>query len=419
MEPPDSGSALRRMFLALRIASFRTLWIGMVFSTAAMQMNIVVRAWLAYDLTGSGLAIGLVAVARGLPRFFIAPFGGVAADRLDKRMLLVLTQVIRIALALILGVLVFTGRIQIWHLMVAGLFQGISSAFMMPTRTAFISVLVGEEKLSNAIALDATGRNLNRIVAPAIAGLLIALDPSSVYFVIAAGYAVATLTLRRLPEGKPEDDGAAHGVLADAKAGFRYIWEQQAIFMVMAVALAVIFLGMPYRSFLPVFQEDVLNVGPEALGVMYAMVGIGAVVASLAVAYFAESDRKQQFLLGAGILFGLSLTTFALSANFIVALGVLTVVGFAGQTYLTLTKTILMTLTDRRYYGRVMSIWMMGFSLLPLAMLPFGAAVDAAGAPATFVVVGLALATAVVIGTLVQGFLLQRHHQASVAHQAK
>lgn len=403
------------MFLSLRIPEFRTLEIGMLFSMGAIQMNIVARAWLAYYLTGSGLAIGLVAIARGLPRFFVAPFGGVAADRIDKRMLLLITQVIRIVIAMAIALLVLTGQIQIWHLMVAGVFQGTSGAFMMPTRTAFISDLVGEERLSNAIALDATGRNLNRIVAPAIAGVLIAFHPSSVFFAIAASYAIATFTLTLLPNGRPESVEASRGLMTEAASGFRYIWGNRAVLSLMAITLVVILLGMPYRSFLTVFQEDVLNVGPSALGIMYAMIGVGAVIASLGVAYFADSPRMEQVLIVCGIAFGLSLAAFAVSSNYFVALGVLLIVGVASQAYLTINKTLLMEKADRRYYGRVMAIYMMGFSLLPVAMLPLGAAVDTSGAPTTFMLVGLVLAGVVVLGGIFQG--LRRHrHTSSQRH---
>jgi MFS family permease len=387
------GSSLFRsggMFSSLRVYQFRILWFGMLFSMAAMQMNMVARSWLAYDITGSGLAIGLVALAMGAPRFLIAPIGGVAADRFDKRTLLIATQVIRIAMSLSIAFLVTTNRIEIWHLMVVGVFQGLSSSFMMPARTAFISDLVSDEELPNAIALDATGRNLNRIVAPAAAGVLIWFTPALVFYVIAVFYALGALSMLRLPSAKPLV-AATESVFRDAAHGFSYLWSQRSLLLLLGLSVTIVLLGMPFRSLLPVFQKDVFEVGPSSLGFMYTAVGVGAIVASLLVAYLSDSQKKQQILLAAGVGFGLALTLFAVSGSYLVGILLLVVVGFASQIFLTMNKTMLMLATDRAYYGRVMSIYMMGFSLTPIALLPMGLGVDSIGAPTTVATAGVVI----------------------------
>lgn len=395
------------MFDALTVPQFRVLWIGMLFSMAAMQMNVVARAWLAYDITGSGLAIGLVAVARGAPRIFIAPFGGVAADRVDKRILLLVSQTIMGAVAVAVAVLVMLGLIEIWHLMVAGLFQGLSSAFMIPTRTAFISDLVGENRLPNAIALDSTGRNLNRVVAPALAGILIAVHPALAFYAIALAYVFALITMVRLPTSISQRANPK-GVMAEAADGFRYVWGNRTVFALLVMTVAVILLGMPFRNLLPVFQEDVLNVGPSQLGFMFTAMGLGAISASLFVAYFSETSRKMLMLITAGLGFGVFLSLFAMTSVYWMALPLLYLVGFASNTYLTLNKTLVMLATDRELYGRVMSIYMMGFSAIPLALLPMGAAVDAFGAPLTVATAGVLLTAAVIIGGAYQGVFGRR-----------
>ncbi|MEZ4572645.1 MAG: MFS transporter [Thermomicrobiales bacterium] len=391
------------MFKSLHIYQFRILWFGMLFSMAAMQMNMVSRSWLAYDITGSGFAIGLVALAMGIPRFFIAPFGGVAADRFEKRTLLVGTQIVRIGMALSIALLVTFNMIEIWHLMVVGVFQGLTASFMMPARTAFISDLVDDDELPNAIALDSTGRNLNRVVAPALAGVLIWFFPALVFYAIAAFYAVGVFTILKLPESKPQE-ASTQSVFQDAAQGFGYLWSQKSLLILLGLSITVIFFGMPFRSLLTVFQKDVFEVGPSALGIMYTAIGVGAIGASLLVAYLSDSSRKQQILLGSGVGFGVSLSIFAMSGSYMFGLMMLVIVGFASQMFLTMNKTMLMVASDRAYYGRIMSIYMMGFSLMPIALLPMGAAVDAIGAPTTVAAAGLMINTVIVVTGAIQTF---------------
>lgn len=379
----------------------------MLFSMAAIQMNIVARAWLAYDISGAALAIGLVAVARGLPAFLIAPFAGVAADRFDKRTLLIATQSALTALAIVTGTLVLLGVIEVWQLMAIGFLQGVTFPFTMPTRTAMMSDLVGEELLPNAIALDSTGRNLNRVVAPAMAGLLIAVSPGITYFVIAIFYALAAWTMLRLPSSRPEDDEhEREGVLSEALVGFRYVREQRTIFGLIVLGAAVVLIGMPYSQFLPVFQRDVLDVGPSALGMMYAAVGVGAISASLFVASIAEQAKLRRILYVSGLVFGATLALFAISSSLIVSLVLLATVGFASQSYLTVNKTLIMLETDRALYGRVMSVYMMAWSFMPFFVLPMGAVVDVVGVQATVIGAGLLL-----MGT-VGTAILRRRQQA-------
>lgn len=379
------------MWDALRIASFRKLWFGMLFSMAAVQMTIIARAWLAFDLTGSGVAIGLVALSRGLPRFFLAPLGGAAADRFDKRRTLIAVQVIRCVLALATAVLVSLGVIQIWHLMVIGVIQGTTAPFTLPTRTALILDLVGGDKLANGIALDSAARDLNRVLAPALTGVLLAWSPALAFYAVAAFYVLAALAMFRLPLSVPAAP-RAESVLADVAGGFGYVWKNRRVLALIAMAFLIAMLGMPYRQILPVFQQDVLGVGPTALGLMYTAVGIGAVLSSLALAYISDSPRKHALLVGSGLAFGVSLAAFAITTNYALGLALLGVVGFSSHSFLTLNKTLMMLNTDRALLGRVMSIYMMSFSLVPLALLPMGAMVDRIGAPITIAAAGLLLA---------------------------
>lgn len=383
----NSTSKLTRAFAALTLPKFRTLWLGMFFSLAAMQTELVARSWLAYDISDSAFMLGLVAMARSIPQVALSPIAGVAADRYDRRNVLLASQSAMMALALINAVLVHLGVIEIWHLFALGLFQGIAFPFTMPTRTAFMSVLVGKEHMANALALDSTGRNLNMIGAPAIAGVLIAWNPVIAFYVIAIFYGLAVLTLVRLPSGS-RGNAAAGGAIEQMLFGFRYILGSRMLSMFILLSIVPILVGMPFQQLLPVFQKDVLDVGAEALGVMYTMVGIGALLGSLGAAYFSNSPNmgKAQAICGLG--FGLSLTAFALSPVYVVALFFLLLVGLTSQTYMTINRSLLMLNTDPNLYGRVMSVYVMQWYLNPVVLVPLGALADSIGVDITIAICG-------------------------------
>lgn len=362
----------------------------MLFSMAAMQINIVARSWLAFDLTGSAAMLGVVAAARSLPQLILAPLGGVAADRVDKRRLLLSTQISLAILAFVNAVLVHLGIIEIWHLVAIGAAQGVLQPFNMPVRTAVIPDLVSDRQVSNALALDSTGRNINRVAAPALAGVLIALDPTLAFYAIAIGYVLATVTLLNIPRGL-RGGASQRGAIAEMGVGFQYIWNNRSLFGLIIAAFGLVILGMPFQHLLPVFQVEVLDVGPRALGFMFTAVGVGAITGSLVAAYISERQDLGRLQLAAGLGFGVSLAIFALSTNYLLTLFLLVFVGFMSQGYLTLNRMLIMMQTDRKLFGRVMSVYMMTWSLVPAAVLPIGYVVDRAGAGATVFVCGVAL----------------------------
>ncbi len=366
---------------------------------AAMQIDMVARSWLAYDISGSAFVLGMVAAGRSLPQLLLAPLGGVAADRFDKRRLLLISQSSLAVLALVNALLVQFDIIQIWHLFVIGAIQGVAQPFTMPTRTALVPHLVADWQIANALALDSTGRNFNRIAAPALAGVLIAINPTLVFYAVAVAYTVAALTLIGLPRGL-RGESLKGSAFAEMAVGFRYIKEQGSLLALMLMAFAIVILGMPFQHLLPVFQKDVLDVGPRALGFMFTAVGIGAITGSLLAAFFSERPNKGRLQLGAGLLFGVSLTAFALSTSFVLSLVLLAIVGFSSQGYLTINRMLVLLQTERRLYGRVMSIYMMTWSLVPAAVLPIGLLVDRFGVSATVAACGVALTVILAIAAV-------------------
>jgi MFS family permease len=372
----------------------------MLFNIASMQVNIVARSWLAYDLSGSALVLGIVALARGLPMIVFSPLGGVAADRFDKGKVLVASQSTLCVLALANAVLVQTGVIQVWQLVLIGLFQGIVFPFTMPTRQALIPQLAGENNLPNALAMDSAGRNLNRVLAPSLAGVLIAWHPTIAFYTVAVFYFMSAVTLLRLPSTAPTVNPSGNA-MQQMLFGFRYMMGRRRLLILIGMAFLAVVLGMPFQQMLPVFQAAVLNVGPEKLGFMYAAVGAGALAGSLIIAYRSDDPHRQRFQLIAGVCFGALLIAFALSQNLGFSLVMLVMIGVCSEIFMTINRMLVLLNTDSHLYGRVMGTYAMTFSLMPIATLPMGALVDAIGAPHTVAGAGFLLALAVLILSLV------------------
>ena len=382
---------LGRTFAALAMPRFRNLWLGMLFSMGGMQIEIVAKSWLAYDLSGSAFMLGLVALGRSLPQIALSPFAGVVADRFDRRKILLISQTCMLLVSLAAAILVQLGIIQVWHLLVLGLLQGLAFPFTMPTRTAFMSDLVERKDMANALALDSTGRNLNLIAAPSVAGVLLAYNPMLAFYASAIMYALAVMLLFNLPSGSRGGAGQS-GTFAEMAIGFRYIWTNRILFALMAMSAVPILLGMPFQQLLPVFQADVLDVGESRLGFMFAAVGFGALAGSLGAAYFASSQQMSKIQLACGVLFGLALIGFALSTVYVIALLFLVLIGLFSQTYLTINRSLLMLNTDPALYGRVTSVQIMAWYFMPISLLPMGFIADRVGVDLTVAGAGVLVA---------------------------
>jgi MFS family permease len=387
------------MFSALGHAEFRVLWLGMLPSMFALQMGAVVIGFVAYDLTGIAAVLGIIAAGAGIPMFSLSLVGGVVADRVRKRNVIFVSQLsIGIAVTAV-GVLILTDLIQIWHLFLLALIQGTAFAFNMPARQAYIAEVVPREALMNAVALNNAGMSMSRIAGPAAAGLLISIPfigSGGVFLLMGAMYAIAVTALMWVPPGTahPSKRSGAQQL----KDGLTYVKGHPVLRILLLLALAPIVLGMPYVQIMPVFAEDVFDVGASGLGTLMALNGVGALIGSLLIASAGNVERRGLLQLGLGITFGVSLAIFAFSPSYIVALIAILVVGGAGSGYMTLNNTLLIMNAGPEYHGRVMSLGMMSFSMMPLGSVPVSWIVDQIGAPLTIGISGIALAT--VIGTV-------------------
>jgi MFS family permease len=347
-------------------------------------------------------------VATGLPVVLFSLVGGVVADWLPRRAVLIATQTGFGAASAALAVLTFLGRLEIWHLAAIGFVQGLAVAFNMPARQAYIAELVGPRLLRNATALNSASMNFSRITGPPLAGGLLAvaaIGPGGVFTLIAAMYGLVALALFRLPASPPTDasDAARRraGGWADLREGLSYISGSPVLVALLSMAAVPLIFGMTYQPLMPLFAEQVFGVGATGLGVLMAAIGIGALGGSIAVAALSGHSRLSMLQLALGVAFGVALIGFALAPTFPVAVLLLALVGFASSGYVALNTSLMVSHTEPRLYGRVMSVYLLTFAIMPVAALPVAWLADQIGGRATVAAGGaLVAATVAAIGIL-------------------
>jgi MFS family permease len=368
---PSSGKR-QDTFISLRARDFRYLWLGILSMNAGMQMQSIARGYLVYDLTSSPILLGVVSAGFSIPMLCLALFGGAIADRFDRKRVIQLSQGLCGLTSLVIAASISTETVTWVHLFVASFLQGIAFAFMVPSRTALIPRLVSGELVTNALALNAAAMSSTTLLAPAFAGNLYGLvGPDGVYYIICVleFLAVVFTGLVRNVDNDSERKGVT--MMGDIIAGLRYILRNPLIVVLLAMALATALLAMPIRFLLPILVIDVYHRGPEALGLLVSVMGIGALVGSLAIASMGKWRRGILLILG-GILSGVGLLLIGLIPVYTVAAFLMLLLGLGDSARRSLNMAMLLEVADDQYQGRVSSVYTMNFGLMPLGILPAG-----------------------------------------------
>ncbi|MBW2621898.1 MAG: MFS transporter [Deltaproteobacteria bacterium] len=390
-------------FSSLRIRNYRWLWFGMIGFFNSMQMQMVAGGWLVYTMTDSAMALGLVSAGAGVPMLLLSLVGGTVADRVRKRNLLLVTQTLIFFQMAIITILIVTDLLALWHLVIASVVSGIIFSFAMPARTAFIVDLVGQDDLLNAVALNSMAMNICRIASPALAGLLLKwIDIPGVYWVILLSYGWGMFTTIMIPPGGTMAAKAEVPMLKDMAEGLRFVRGNYYIMALMILVFVPIFTAMPFQMLMPVFARTVFQSGETGLGILMSAVGAGALVGSSIVASLGDFRRKGVLMLASGIFFGAALILFGQSNSLRAGAFFLIFVGGGSSIFMTLTNTLILSNTPKELIGRVMSIFMMTFGLMPLGVLPAGAIAEAFGAPITVIMGGGLLLVFILAATATQ-----------------
>lgn len=384
------GRSRFQTFSSLRHSDFRYLCSGTFMMSAGQLIQQVTLGWLVYDLTGNSMLLGSLNGLRALPFLVTGPMAGVAADRMDRKRLLLLTQWILIITAVLMGALVSSGWLRVWHVFVFTLITGVAWTFTEPVRQSMIPSLVPKEELPNAIALNSGGFNLMKIIGPALGGLMIALfGAGGNFFVQAVAYSGVLLMIYWMNVPPTSERARRSSAVANLKEGFAYVWSTPAVLALMTLAYVPRIFAVPYKTLMPVFQKDVLKVGPEGLGLLMAAPGVGAVISVLLMASLGNRLRRQGlFLVGSIVILGFFLILFSQITYFPLALGSLVLVGIFQMLFLASTNTILQMIVPDELRGRVMSLYMLDRGFMPAGAMFAGVTAHFIGAPLTVATMG-------------------------------
>ncbi len=394
-----SAPAGARRFEALGSSDYRKLFFGGLFTFLTMQLAGIARAWLAFDLTSSNTGLGGVMLAFGASSIVAIPTGGVLADRLAKRTVLIAAGVIQAVTPLALGLAVATGTAAYWMLLAASLVQGAVISILAPARLGMVAETVERRLLTNAVFLSMGTVQFARVFGPAAAGAMIGVaffGLSGVFFSAAGLGAASVLLVLGLPAAKPAAR-SGRSALGDIADGLRFVRSRPEVVHLLLMSLGVVLVGFPHMAFLPVIAEQVYGAGSSGFGLLTAVSAAGALVATVALAN-AERGRLRPFQGRSALLFGVSLAVFAVMPAFGLALAVFAVVGATSSAFQALNNSLLLTTTPVEYHGRVQSLLMLSYSGFAIAALPIGVVADAVGVRAALVGMGTLVILVVIAG---------------------
>jgi MFS family permease len=376
---------------ALRHPNFRLYFTGQSISLIGTWMTRVAASWLVYRLTGSALLLGLVGFAGQIPTFLLAPFAGVLVERLDRRKLLVWTQVLAGVQSLALAGLTLAKVITIHEIIGLSVFQGLINAFDMPGRQAFLVQMVEDKQdLGNAIALNSSIVNVARLIGPALAGIVIAAVGEGWCFAIdGVSYiaVVASLLMMRVTWTAARSAGVS--MLEQLKEGWSYVTTFRPIRTILLLFALISLMGMPFMVLMPIFAVQVLHGGPHTLGFLTGASGVGALISAVSLALRKSVRGLTTMIQISAALFGSGLILFGLSSNLYLSLALMLIVGFGMMQGLAASNTVIQTLVPEDKRGRVMSYYTMAFvGMTPFGSLLAGGLAHRLGAPHTVMITG-------------------------------
>jgi MFS family permease len=395
-----TDAARRYGFGALAHRNFRLFFIGQGISLVGTWMQNVGEGWLILTLTNSPFYVGLTAALSAVGVLLFSLYAGVIADRTDKRRFIILMQIAFMLEAFTVSILVWTGVVAVWQVLLLATLLGIASAFDIPMRQSFVVEMVGKDDLMNAIALNSSLFNAARVVGPAIAGLLIgAVGIAWCYFLNGLSYiaVIAGLLMMRLPPN-PEPPKAA-----SAWTGFRevlaYLRDDRRVRTLMVLTAVLSVFGFPYIAMMPVFARDVLHRGAQGYGALTSSIGIGAVIGALAIAWRSARIRARgRLMLVGGAAFGILLMLFAASRSLGLSMALLGLAGFAMIVNNALGNTLLQTTAPDHLRGRIMGFYSFVFvGMAPFGAFLFGVVAEHVGVPTTIAAGGAIVALSVMI----------------------
>lgn len=401
-----NSEELKNTFRSLKYRNFRLYFTGQSISLLGTWIQRITMPWLVYHLTGSALLLGIVGFAGQIPTFILSPFAGALTDRYYKYKLLIVTQILSMIQALLLAFLYFLKIINVWHILVLSIFLGCINAFDMPGRQSFIIKLIDNKNdLGNAIALNSTIVNIARLLGPSLAGILIATTNEGICFLInGLSYIFVIASLLSMNVKEDEINNNENSIWQDIKDGFKYVYSNNTIRSILLLLGLISLMGMPYTVLMPVFVKKILLSDSYTFGFLMGATGIGALIGTI---YLASQKNIENILklitLSAGI-FGFGLIAFSFSRHISISIILMIIIGFGMILNMASSNTMLQTLSEDNFRGRVMSFYTMAFmGTAPFGSLLAGSMASSIGVANTILISGIIC----VIGSIIYGKNLQ------------
>ena len=376
---------MRRLhtFDAFHNPGYRLLWSGYLFSNVSRWMQMTMLAWLVLELTDSPLRVALVGFFGMSPMLFLGMIGGVLADRVDRRRLILASQSVSLIASVMMAVVLLLGAEQYWYAYLVMLVSGIGWALDMPSRRALLPDLMGRSGVTNAVALDSVAMHCSLLLGPVLAGTLISVvDVSGGYLAIASFQLVSVLLIRavRLP-GPPKRYGQSANIVGNLIEGFRYVRGNKVILATVWVTVFMNLLMFPYMQMVPVIAKDTLHVGPGLMGVLMGASGLGALVGAVLIASLRTITYHGRLYLGGSLVALATLLAFSLSTWYLASLPIMVILGLGTAGFGTMQATITMLVSSEEMRGRALGVMSLAIGAGPLGAVLTGAVASAYGAP--------------------------------------
>jgi len=383
----------------MRYGHFRYYWLGMLAGVTGHQMLLsFTLGWLMFELTGEERDLAFLGIAVAVPALLLNMVGGVLADRLEPKFMVAVAQSTSATVVVLLAMLVLTGRVEPWHLLVSAVVIGAVQAFDQPSRASVFPRLVEREHIVNAVAMSELVWNGVRVLGPTLAGIIIVhwSIATSLFFSAATFYLLAAVMTMLKLRARPPARGQ---VLLQVYEGLRYVGKNRIFLLIMLLTFCNSLFGMPYIHLMPSFAKEVLGVGADKVGLLLGASGVGAILGTVIIANIRSHHPKGLIIAGAAILYGSALALFSLAAwrgLYEVSMALLFVVGMANSIYLVGGMSTIQQQVPDRLRGRIMGLYAMTWSLGPLGMAQagfvaqyFGAPIAVAGGAVVIIVVAL------------------------------
>lgn len=379
----------RRTFNSLKYREYRLLWTGQLFSTAGDWMDQIALNWLVFTLTGSAVWLAILNLTRLAPMLIFGLVAGITADRYDRRKVMLVTNVASMLLAVALAIVVTTGVVEVWMVLLIGAGRGIFNSFNLPSRQSLIADIVPRYSLTNALALNSMVLNTTRLVGPALGGVMIAtVGIAAAFWLNAASFlaVIAMLLLMRIPL---RTNFVKDSPLESMKEGLRFVAQHRAIASLLILALIPVTLALPYQAMLPVFAEQVLDIGAVGFGLLTSASGLGALMGGLGVATWGDARGRGRVMAIGIMVMGIALIGFAFSVTPWLSFILVMFIGVGQTSYMTSNNAMLQSLTPQPMRGRVASLSFLNRGLMPLGAVVAGVGVETIGPAAAIATMGV------------------------------